>query len=401
MRRIPFTIERLRLSFTARNKGKSAVRSWQSAVRNKREKMKTAKIYVYDIIGEGALNANDFRLALEEAEAQGAEEFEVHINSLGGDVFQGMTIYNLLKTRNTVCIVDGIAASIASVIAMAGTTKMYKNTMLMIHNVWTLAAGDSREMEKISERLKAVNEIVTQVYVDKTGMSREEIIAMMDKDSFMGAEEALQKKFANEILEINMLDVKEYVGFFYNVIDDQIINHNRDSEMNKALLLFLGLSDKATEAEIQAAIKAAATKYGLAETATLQEILDKAQASAVPADYDTLKNENAAFKQAEETRVAAEAEALVNSAIEKGKLLPALKDQTIADAKKNFAAVKADLDKRAENSAVPAPVVVPTGKDFDVNDPNAIANAARAHMAEQKKLGIDISYSQAVNAVLK
>jgi ATP-dependent protease ClpP protease subunit len=401
MRRIPFTIERLRLSFTARNKGKSAVRSWQSAVRNKREKMKTAKIYVYDIIGEGALNANDFRLALEEAEAQGAEEFEVHINSLGGDVFQGMTIYNLLKTRNTVCIVDGIAASIASVIAMAGTTKMYKNTMLMIHNVWTLAAGDSREMEKISERLKAVNEIVTQVYVDKTGMSREEIIAMMDKDSFMGAEEALQKKFANEILEINMLDVKEYVGFFYNVIDDQIINHNRDSEMNKALLLFLGLSDKATEAEIQAAIKAAATKYGLAETATLQEILDKAQASAVPADYETLKNENAAFKQAEETRVAAEAEALVNSAIEKGKLLPALKDQTIADAKKNFAAVKADLDKRAENSAVPAPVVVPTGKDFDVNDPNAIANAARAHMAEQKKLGIDISYSQAVNAVLK
>jgi len=360
--------------------------------------MKTATVYIYDVIGEGALTANDFRLALEEAEAQGAKEFEIHINSFGGDVFQGIAIYNLLKKKNVVCIVDGVAASIASVIAMAGTTKMYKNTMLMVHNVWTFAAGDSKEMEQTAAQLKVVNELIVQIYVDKTGMTREEITAMMDSNSFMTAEEALAKKFANEILEITM-QAKQYVGFFYNVIDDSIIP--KDGTMNKALLKFLGLADNASDADIQASLKTAAAKYGLAETATLNEILAKVQGS-VPADYEALKTENAAFKAAESARIKADAETLVNDAVAKGKILPALKDQMIADAIKNFAAVKEDLDKRLENSALPAKTKVPTNdKNVDGQDPQAIANAARAFMAEQKKIGIDISYTQAVNEVLK
>jgi ATP-dependent protease ClpP protease subunit len=364
--------------------------------------VKKATIYIYDVIGNG-ITSKDFNNSLRDLEAQGVDEFEIHINSFGGDVFEGMAIYNMLKTRNVTTYVDGIAASIASVIALsAKKVIMYKNTMMMIHNVWVLAAGDGNEMQKQSDRLKVINDIVVKIYQDKTGLPEDEIKALMNAETFLNANAALEKKFIDEIQEAKFQDAKEYVGYYVNIFDDQ--KNKKENQMNKLFLKFLGLAETATESDIQSALKANAVKFGLPETATLTDLVNKAEADAKangkPADYDAIKAELATLKAQEETRTNTEVEVYVNQAVTDGKILPALKDQTITDAKKNFAAVKADIDKRAKNSAIPAPVKLPEGS-IDVKDPKVVANAARAYIAEQKKSNIEISYTDAVNHIYK
>ena len=131
-------------------------------------------------------------------------ELNVRINSGGGDVFAGLAIHSMLKRHQaTVTVyVDGLAASIASVIAMAGDTViMPKGSMMMIHNPWTIAWGDADELRKSAETLDKVRESLIAVYADKTGMSRDEIIAVMDDETWLTADEAVKFGFADKIEE--------------------------------------------------------------------------------------------------------------------------------------------------------------------------------------------------------
>lgn len=125
----------------------------------------------------------------------------VRINSPGGDVFAGMAIMNALKDREgyTTVIVDGLAASIASVIAMAGD-KIVMNTgsMMMIHNAWSMAAGDSKELRKVAETLDQISDTIISVYETRTGLSVEELKSMLDEETWMSAEEAVEMGFADE-----------------------------------------------------------------------------------------------------------------------------------------------------------------------------------------------------------
>lgn len=133
----------------------------------------------------------------------GDGDVTVWINSPGGDCVAAAQIYNMLKdyNGNITVKIDGIAASAASVIAMAGTTVLMSPvSMLMIHNPATLAFGDAGDMKKAIEMLNEVKESIINAYELKTGMSRAKISHLMDSETWMNAYKAVELGFADDIL---------------------------------------------------------------------------------------------------------------------------------------------------------------------------------------------------------
>lgn len=131
------------------------------------------------------------------------DKIVVRINSLGGDVFDGVTIYNLLKSHPAHCTirVDGAAISAASIIAMAGDeVRMAENAMLMIHDPWTAAMGNARDFRKQADVLDKIGaEQISSAYARKTGMGRDECLAMMAEETWLSAQEALDAGFVDAI----------------------------------------------------------------------------------------------------------------------------------------------------------------------------------------------------------
>jgi ATP-dependent Clp protease protease subunit len=133
----------------------------------------------------------------------GSGDITLWINSPGGDCFAAAQIYNLLMDyRGNVTVkIDGLAASAASVIAMAGTKVcMSPVAMLMIHNPATVAIGDEGEMQKAIDMLAEVKESIMNAYEIKTGLSRTVISHLMDTESWFNAKKAVELHFADEIL---------------------------------------------------------------------------------------------------------------------------------------------------------------------------------------------------------
>ena len=130
------------------------------------------------------------------------KNLDIHINSGGGDVFAGFTIYNMIsrhKAHKTVYI-DGLAASIASLIAMAGDEIiMPANSMMMIHNSWAAIAGNANDLREMADELEKVDGLLRDTYVSKTGLDAETIADMMANETWFTANEAVEKGFATEI----------------------------------------------------------------------------------------------------------------------------------------------------------------------------------------------------------
>lgn len=132
------------------------------------------------------------------------EELRVIINSPGGDVQAGQEIYSILKdVKNHVTIeVQSMAASAASMIAMAGdTVKMSPVALLMIHNASTCTSGDYRDMQHTADVLQTVNTAIMQAYIAKTGKTEDELRDMMDRETWLTANQCLKNGFADEIIK--------------------------------------------------------------------------------------------------------------------------------------------------------------------------------------------------------
>ena len=130
------------------------------------------------------------------------EILNVYINSGGGDVFAGQAIHSMLKRHKAQVkvYVDGLAASIASVIAMAGdVVYMPRNAMMMIHKAWTWGVGNADDFRKLADDLDKIGESIVNTYEDKTGMDRDEIVKLMSAETWMTVEEAVEYGFADEI----------------------------------------------------------------------------------------------------------------------------------------------------------------------------------------------------------
>jgi ATP-dependent protease ClpP protease subunit len=130
-----------------------------------------------------------------------AKRITVRINSQGGSLFGGIAVYNALESHpaSVVAIVDGVAASAASVIAMAGRTVMGRGSKLMIHNPYMLTVGDARELRKTADVLDKVRESLVSIYQAKTRKSPDELRTLLDAETWMDPETAVRNRFADEI----------------------------------------------------------------------------------------------------------------------------------------------------------------------------------------------------------
>ena len=181
---------------------KAKQRKWYDlkAARNAAGKT-VAELRIYDDIGFWGTTAKAFVNELD-AVAKDADEILVAVNSGGGDVFDGFAIYNALRrySGKVTARVDGIAASAASLVVMAGDTiVMPENAMMMIHNAWTIAAGDAAQMRKTAELLDKTRDGIVAAYRNKCGLTDDEIVAMMDAETWMTASEAKERGFADQI----------------------------------------------------------------------------------------------------------------------------------------------------------------------------------------------------------
>ncbi|MDQ2822743.1 MAG: Clp protease ClpP [Pseudomonadota bacterium] len=134
----------------------------------------------------------------------GARDIVVNVNSPGGDFFEGVAIYNLLRQHKAKVTVQvmGLAASAASVIAMAGDEiLMGEGSFLMIHNAWAVAVGNRHDFLAASDQLAPFDAAMAEVYAARSGLSVEEAAAMMDKETWIGATQAIKDGMATGMID--------------------------------------------------------------------------------------------------------------------------------------------------------------------------------------------------------
>lgn len=178
---------------------------------NLKKKGNSAELLIYGEISDMLLWGDEVvpKDIDNELKAMGdVSEIIVRINSPGGDVFAGVAIHAMLsrhKAKKTV-YVDGIAASIASVIAMAGDDIVMANgSMFMVHNPMSIVFGNSNEFRSMADRLDTVRDAFMSIYTEKTGMTDKEIISLLDAETWMTADEAISMGFATKLEKGNKI----------------------------------------------------------------------------------------------------------------------------------------------------------------------------------------------------
>jgi ATP-dependent Clp protease protease subunit len=229
------------------NKGRpeAGERQWFSVQAKKGDK---AEIFIYDEIGigyyGGGVAAVDLIAQVKALNLTAADELVVRVNSPGGSFFEGNAIYNYLRSLKAKIVVrvEGMAASSASLIAMAGDRiEMPENAMMFIHNPWKMVAGDANVMRKMAEDLDKMRDSAVATYLRRAGdkMNKDDLIEMLDTETWLGAEDAVKFGLADVVDEpvraAAMFDCSKY-GF----------------PMPKALVINQAEIRKAQRAQLQA-----------------------------------------------------------------------------------------------------------------------------------------------------
>lgn len=186
-----------------------ALNSWNPDIRAAAETDNS--IGIYDIIGEDywgeGVTSKRISAALRSIGA--GNPVTVNINSPGGDLFEGLTIYNLLRQHDGEVTVKvlGIAASAASIIAMAGDrVEIGRASFLMIHNAWVVAAGNRNDFAEVASYLEPFDSAMAEVYATKTGLPSSEMSDLMDAETYLGGTDAIASGFADAYLPADAAD---------------------------------------------------------------------------------------------------------------------------------------------------------------------------------------------------
>ena len=209
-----------------------------------------AEIFIYSDIGyELWEDKTTAQLFAEELKSLGENtSIDLHINSNGGDVFDGQAIHTLIKNHKgfVTAYIDGLAASIATVIAMgADKIVMPKNAMMMIHNAWTGLYGNANDLRKMADDLDHINDTIVNTYLAKVKDKTDEttIRELMNKESWLNAEECLSLGLCDEVSEpVKMAAclTKEQAHKFKNAPKELIKeNYEYQTERAKQYLEFL------------------------------------------------------------------------------------------------------------------------------------------------------------------
>lgn len=191
-------------------------------------------ITMFDLIGEdywsdGGVTAKKVAAQLR---AIGPRPIEIQINSPGGDMFEGIAIYNILREHphEITVKVMGMAASAASIIAMAGDNILIgAASFLMIHNCWVVAVGNRHDMQETADWLKPFDQAMVDLYAARSGSSTKEIEKWMDAETFMSGTMAIDRGFADDLLSADA---------FY-VDDDEKTKDKTNNEHRAAVLAFM------------------------------------------------------------------------------------------------------------------------------------------------------------------
>ncbi|WP_312109324.1 head maturation protease, ClpP-related [Pantoea septica] len=180
----------------------SAMERWNGGI--KAAKSDDNSISVFDVIGADwygdGVTASRIAAALR---AIGGADVTVNINSPGGDMFEGLAIYNLLREYDGKVTVKvlGLAASAASIIAMAGDeVQIGRGAFLMIHNCWVYAMGNRHDLAQVAADMEPFDKAMNDIYGARTGLSSEAIEAMMNAETYIGGSDAVEKGFADRLL---------------------------------------------------------------------------------------------------------------------------------------------------------------------------------------------------------
>jgi ATP-dependent protease ClpP protease subunit len=193
--------------------------------------------WIYDWFGVASCCPADIRLQLDDVAND--EGVQVVINSSGGDIFAASEIYDMLaESKATIKVI--FAASAASYVACACTSEIVPTGMLMIHNVSSYAAGDYNDMAHESGVLLKASKAVATAYRLKTGMSEDELIGLMDKETWLTADEAVKKGFIDKVTEYAEKPKEVKLAASLNgLIPDTIIKQMRDEKTQLTVKLEL------------------------------------------------------------------------------------------------------------------------------------------------------------------
>ena len=200
------------------------------------------ELLFYDFIDDYGITAQSVVSELASARSD-IKELTLRINSRGGDLGEALGLYNYIRSLNVpkTAYIDGVAMSAATIIAMsADKIIMPEDAVMMIHNPWTFCEGEADELRTIADSLEKWRDICVNIYVKKTGLSREEIIAMMDKQTEMTGKEAFEKGFIDEVSgeahnEINDAYTKGVMAERKRIHElDELMNADRKEIIMKA-----------------------------------------------------------------------------------------------------------------------------------------------------------------------
>tara|TARA_R110002074_G_scaffold67293_5_gene158495 strand:+ start:1276 stop:2322 length:1047 start_codon:yes stop_codon:yes gene_type:complete len=252
-------------------------------------------VYLFNEIGMWGVTAQDFINDIKEYKGQ---SMNLHINCVGGDVFEGMAIYNVLlkRTQKTTVYIEGIAASMGSIIALAGDEViMSENSLYMIHNAWGGTMGEASDMRKYANILEKLSNESADIYSKKTGMSIEEVKDMMNEETWMNAEEALGFGFIDSVSDAVKVAAKVDVSKFKNITSDKVkqtLNTNlKNSKMTEDLKNWF--SNKVEE--IISSVKASD------ETAAVAESTGNVEVEVTIVDEEEVANKLSSFEASVES----------------------------------------------------------------------------------------------------
>ncbi len=182
--------------------------------------------YAWEELGE----MSNVLLSKKLEEMTNVSTIDVYINSYGGEVAEGLAIYNALKRHKAKVRthIDGFACSIASVIFMAGDERIMPETsLLMIHNPWTFVSGNAKELRKQAEDLEKIGECSINAYLERINISKDELIELLDNETWIASDEAIEMGFATEC---EKEETKEHAN---QSIKKKIVNMLLNSQENK------------------------------------------------------------------------------------------------------------------------------------------------------------------------
>jgi len=190
---------------------------------------------------ESETSANHFRNEL--SYYSNVKQINIYINSYGGSVFEGTAIYSQLKRHpaEKIVHVDGFACSVASVIAMAGDKViMPGNTMMMIHNAWNVAVGNSTQLRKAADDLDVIMQGNRQAYLEKSNgkITEEKLIELLEAETWLTAEQCLEYGFADELLgkEADLTEAKQLLQKANKTLEQHLSYNKALSAQAKTIL---------------------------------------------------------------------------------------------------------------------------------------------------------------------